>query len=186
MTAQRWNARHASARATGSDPGPPASVLLRAEPWLPERGVALDLACGRGANALWLAARGLQVLAWDWSSMAIEALREQPGADAIRAEVRDVVADPPVANSCDLIVISRFLDRASCPSLAAALVPGGVLCYQTFTRGLANPDYLLQPNELLTLFPTLDVRWYHEPAVDDPAERLEARLIAQRRADHAP
>ena len=78
--------------------------------------------------------------------------------------MRDVVACPPAPDSFDAIVVARFLERALCPAIAAALRPGGVLFYQTFTAGLANPDYLLGPNELLALFPTLAVCSYREPS----------------------
>jgi len=183
----RWDARHAEAEGEGSV----AAVLLQGEALLPRHGQALDLACGRGAGALWLAARGLQVSAWDYSAVAIERLQATAAARglAIDARPRDVLAEPPPADSFDLILVSHFLERSLCPAIAAALRPGGLLCYQTFgpavpgAAGPSNPAFRLTANELLRLFPGLTVRHYHEQAdlgaADDPLRGL-ALLVAQR------
>jgi len=89
----RWNRRHAEAEGVGEV----AQVLLCNAHLLPRRGRALDLACGRGASALWLAERGLEVHAWDLSPVAIERLQAEARARGLRVqcEVRDVVAQAP-------------------------------------------------------------------------------------------
>lgn len=183
----RWDARHADARDLGSPP----AILTRYQAMLPRSGRALDMACGRGAASLWLAQRGLTVDAWDFSPVAIARLRgaAAQGAGRIDAQVRDVLAEPPAPASFDLILVSHFLERDLCPAIAAALRPGGLLCYQTFgpavpgTGGPSNPDFRLAANELLRLFPALTVRAYHEPgehaAEDDPLRGL-ALLVAER------
>jgi tellurite methyltransferase len=182
-----WDARHAEAEGVGTV----AAVLQRNAALLPSNGRALDLACGRGANALWLAARGLEVSAWDYSAVAIERLQAAAAAQTldIDAAARDVLAAPPPPDSFDLILVSHFLERELCPAIAAALRPGGLLCYQTFGpavpggAGPSNPAFRLAANELLRLFPTLTVRDYHEPdalaPADDPLRGL-ALLVAQR------
>ena len=180
-----WDSRHAEA----DGPGEVAAVLTLNAGLLPVAGQALDLACGRGANALWLAQRGLKVSAWDWSAVAIERLR-QSAADrglSVDARVRDVLADPPPPASFDLIVVSHFLERALAPTIAAALRPGGVLCYQTFgprvpgAGGPTNPAFRLGENELLGLFPGLVVRDYRDPGrLADNGLRGMAMLLAQR------
>ena len=166
--ASKWNARYAF---SGEAVPPPAEVLSREARWLPggadgEAGglAALDLACGRAGNGEWLAARGFDVTAWDVSERVIEAIRSRPGSAIRTAEPRDVVARPPAPDTFDVIVVARFLERDLCPAIARALRPGGVLFYQTFTAGLANPAYLLGPNELLALFPTLAICSYREPS----------------------
>jgi len=93
--------------------------------------------------------------------------------------VRDVSQQPPEPESFDVIVVSRFLDRSICPAISRALKPDGVLFYQTFVHGLSNPDFLLAPNELLSLFSELHILEYHEP-VKDADGKAEARLIARR------
>ncbi len=164
----RWDLRHAEAEG----PGTVAQVLLRNRHLLPERGKALDLACGRGASALWLAEQGLEVHAWDFSPVAIERLRTEAAARGleIRAEVRDVVAEPPPPGGFDLILVSHFLERDLAPALVAALRPGGRLFYQTFVRevnlgrGPGRDEWRLAPNELLQLFSGLRLHHYREDA----------------------
>lgn len=163
---QKWNERY---QETERLPEPPA-VLVENRHLLPVRGQALDLACGLGAGALFLARTGLDVWAWDLSEVAISLLHTRAVAEGlvVHTEVRDVRCSPPEADRFDLILVSHFLERPLCPTLAAALRPGGLLFYQTFVqepvsdRGPANPAYRLDRNELLRLFPGLTVRFYRE------------------------
>jgi len=177
--ASKWNARYAYANNTVPEP---ADVLVNGTEFLPTTGVALDLACGRGGNAFYLGARGLSVHAWDISSTAIDWIVEHQSEFArhgqLFPEVRDVVAKPPPQNSFDVIVVSRFLDRTLCADLVDALKPDGVIFYQTFTAGLSNPDYLLQPNELAELFRDLQECYSFESPIDQQG-RSEACFIGK-------
>ncbi len=153
---------------------------------------ALDLAAGLGGNALLLTEKGLVTSAWDISTVAMERLSTLAAqlGQHIDCQVRDVVAAPPPADSFDVIVVSRFLERELCPQLTAALRPGGLLFYQTFIKektdpsiGPGNPAYLLAKNELLHLFPTLQLIAYREEGTLGRTEegfRNEAYLVAQR------
>lgn len=161
-----WNARYSAA-----DASPAAAQVLRDyRHLLPNSGRALDLACGLGGNALFLAEHSLQAHAWDASAVAIAKLKAHAAARnlTVHTEVRDVVAQPPEPGGFDVIVVSRFLDRGLAPALIAALRPNGLLFYQTFTRikvddsPLRNPAHLLDDNELLSLFAPLRVRAYRE------------------------
>lgn len=177
--ASKWNARYA----WSGDPVPaPAAVLSQGERWLPNPSLglyaALDLACGRAGNGEWLGARGFRVTAWDISDNAINSIRSRRGSHIHIAERRNIQADPPDPLSFDVIVVSRFLDRQLCPMISAALKAGGVLFYQTFTKGLNNPNYLLRPGELPRLFSELTVLDYHETDLD-AAGKAEARLVAK-------
>jgi SAM-dependent methyltransferase len=184
----KWDRRHGEA----AEIGEPAGVLTENAHLLPGRGRALDLACGRGANALFLAAAGLETHAWDLSPVAIERLGRaavERGL-SLSAEVRDVIARPPPAASFDLIVVSYFLERRLAPALADALRPRGLLLYETFVReavsdcGPSNPAFRLDDNELLRLFAGLRVRFYREEGrIGDPARgyRDLAMLVAEKR-----
>lgn len=172
---QKWNRRYAAA-----DPPARAALVLRDNlHLLPARGLALDLACGRGANALLLAEHGLTVEAWDLADVAIEALAAQAAQRrlAVHGRVRDVERQPPEPDRFDVIVVSHFFSRPLCPSLMAALRPGGLLFYQTWTRtrvddsGPRNPDFRLADNELLELFAPLRTRVYREEGRTGDAAR---------------
>lgn len=182
----KWDLRYADAAEM-----PPARVLLENVYLLPERGVALDLACGLGANALLLASRGLEVCAWDSSAVAIDKLRAlaQARGLTLQAEVRDVVARPPEPERFDVIIVSHFLDRSLAPHLMAALRADGLLFYQTFTRsrvhecGPRNLDYLLMDGELLTMFSPLQLMVYREEGLGgdvDQGFRGQALLVARK------
>ena len=186
---ERWNRVYDAA----PDKEIRAATVLREQSWLlPRAGQALDLACGRGGNAILLARHGLRVHAWDIADAAVAGLRrlcEREVLD-ILIQRRDVCARPPAESSFDVIAASRFLHRPLLPSLAAALRPRGLLFYQTFTEektaaaGPTNPDYLLRPNELLRAFSALRVLYYLEAGrVGDTTQghRDEAMLVAQRR-----
>ena len=167
---KKWDVRYSEASVSKISANKACEVLLQNQHLLPRHGRALDLACGLGANALLLAESGLEAYAWDSSSVAIEKLQQAAQVQRLSliAEVRDVVAAPPTENQFDVIVVCRFLERSLALRLAAALRPGGLLFYQTFTQirvsagGPKNTDYLLADNELLQLFAALRVRVYRE------------------------
>jgi len=184
----KWDSRY---RESNIGDSAPASVLQNNAHLLPENGLALDLACGLGANAIFLAQKGLMVSAWDISEVAIEKLKVFAGSSHldITPEVYDVEALLPPMNSFDVIVVSYFLNRELAVPLMAALKTGGLLFYQTYTRtkitdsGPSNPDFLLAENELLTMFSSLRVIHYRDEArVGDLGSgfRNEAMLIAQK------
>lgn len=157
---------------------------------LPESGRALDLACGLGANALFLAGRGLDTHAWDCSEVALEQLQETAASKGlnIHTEHRDVVENPPEQNSFDIIVVSRFLERTIIQYIIDAVRTGGLIFYQTYTvnkpdsYGPANPDFLLRENELLNLFSSLSLLFYRENGLTGNislGNRNEAMLVAK-------
>lgn len=186
---EKWDSRYRAIE----EPPRAAQVLREYAHLLPASGMALDLACGRGGNALLMARAGLEVSAWDLSPVAIQSLREIAEAEGlgIHAEARDVLAEPPSVASFDVIVVSYFLERELVPALCSALRPGGLLFYQTFIRdqvtpgGPSNPDFRLAENELLQLFSGLTLRVYREEGSAGNVEegfRNEALLVAQRPA----
>jgi 2-polyprenyl-3-methyl-5-hydroxy-6-metoxy-1,4-benzoquinol methylase len=141
--------------------GDAAEWLVTNAGFLPATGTALDVACGRGRNALWLAGRGLTVRAIDRDPVAIASLREAAAAGHVEidAEAVDLESGQPDLGRAryDLIVVTHYLHRPLFPILLAALRPQGVLVYETFTEAQArrgkptNPAFLLRPGELHTL-----------------------------------
>lgn len=185
----KWDLRH-----TGNDhPAQPCAVLADNAHLLPRQGTALDLACGLGGNALFLAKLGLRVSAWDLSPVAIHRLRAEAATRRldIDARERDVIVNPPKSAVFDVIVVSHFLERGLATAIAGALRPDGLLYYQTFTReavtdqGPSNPTYRLASNELLRLFAGLLVRVYREEGrLGDTSRGFRdlVQLVAQRPA----
>ena len=116
----------------------------------------LDLACGYGRHARFFAARGNNVVAVDRDAAALATLA---GDERIVTHAVDLEAGrwPLPGERFDAIVVTNYLHRPLFPFLLAALADDGVLIYETFARGNeaygrpANPDFLLQRDELLQL-----------------------------------
>jgi SAM-dependent methyltransferase len=146
--------------------GAPSPWLLAHASLLPVAGRALDVACGRGRHALWLAARGLQVRAIDRDRESLDALSREAQSLGlvVAADVVDLEAGPPgLGSGYRLIVVVNYLHRPLFPALRSALAPGGLLVYETFLetqgerRRPSRPEHLLRPGELLLLVSPLDV-----------------------------
>jgi len=180
-----WDERH-----RGQPPGEAEPFLAAMLARIP-RGVALDVAAGRGRNALALARAGMQVLAVDLSAEAMRIL-------AAAARTARLAIWPVVANldrfhlkdkSFDAIVNINFLDRALFPEFARALRPGGILIADTFLVDQAaiahprDPRFLLGHGELRALAGGLEIEEYREGAVTYPnGERaFRASMVARRR-----
>ncbi|MFI2753297.1 methyltransferase domain-containing protein [Cellulomonas sp. P22] len=97
-------------------------------------GSALDVGCGEGADALWLAARGWRVTATDISTVALARAAAQAEAQGLDVGWRhaDLLADPPEADAYDLVT-AQFMHLPADARvrmfgrLAEAVAPGGTL-----------------------------------------------------------
>jgi len=97
-------------------------------------GCALDVGCGEGADAIWLAERGWEVTAVDISAVAIERAHragEQAGVDVDWRAV-DLLAEPPAPRSYDLVSIQfpallRSAGDDAVQRVLDAVAPGGTL-----------------------------------------------------------
>ncbi|NOQ93397.1 MAG: methyltransferase domain-containing protein [Methylophaga sp.] len=169
----------------------PVEVLLENAFLLPDHGVALDLACGLGGSALFLAEKGLISHAWDISSVALDKLKQKADEKNLKVLVKQIYIDENSLpkNTFDVIVLSHFLDRSLCNAIMDALKPNGLLFYQTYVRdkmgscGPKNPAFLLARNELLQLFSPLNVLVYRENSLVGNlnfGERNEALFIGQK------
>ena len=184
----QWDERHRGKTAGEAEP-----FLVAMLARIP-RGVALDVAAGRGRNALALARAGLRVVAVDFSAEAMRFLAA--AARAARLAVWPVVANLDSFHlkdeSFDVIVNINFLDRALFPRFARALRPGGVLIADTFLVDQAatgyprDPRFLLGHGELRALAAGLEVEEYAEGVVTYPnGERAFRASIAARRRKSA-
>jgi SAM-dependent methyltransferase len=166
----------------------PSPWVVRWAPLIPAGAEVLDVACGSGRHARYLAARGCRVVAVDRDEAALAALAEVPG---VAVQLADLEAAPwPFApGRFDGVVVANYLHRPLFGALAAALRPGGVLVYETFMRGNealgrpSNPDFLLRPGELLETFAgRLTVVAFEQGRVDAPKPAVIQRICAAQTA----
>jgi tellurite methyltransferase len=171
----------------------PSAWLVGHQGDLPPDGDVLEVACGRGRNALWLARRGLKTTAVDRDAEAIATLDALARRDSLPLAARVVDLEGPRLSlghaAFDLIVVTHYLHRPLFPALRTALRPGGVLIYETFTRAQAlrgqptNPAFLLEPGELVRLVSPLQVVDARE---GDFEGRMVASVVALKRGRSAP
>jgi SAM-dependent methyltransferase len=160
-----------------------SEFMLSNAGFLPERGVALDLAAGEGRNSIFLAGKGLDVVAVDISLRALEkcirAARE--GKLRIHPVAADLNSFVIPAGVFDVVINFNYLQRDLAPRIVAALKPGGVLIFETLTvdhlrhKPDFSPDYLLKRGELLEMFRGLHLIKYREAEI---RARQSARSVA--------
>ena len=183
----KWDGRYAEG-AYQTRPHP--SAFLAANTALLPPGHALDLACGAGRNAIFLAQRGWTVDAVDISAVALERVRDRATGLAIRWLEQDLDAgfDPP--RDYDLIVNVRYVNLPLLRALLDCLRPGGTLLVEqhltppdhagTPVLGPRDSAFRVAPGALQAVADGLQVRRLHEGLVRDPdgSIRALARLIA--------
>lgn len=158
----RWDERYASRGAPAPEAiGPPAVFAPHAAAF-PAGGHALDLACGQGATAVWLARRGLSVRGLDVSPVAVEQARDLAARagveDRCHFEVVDLDDGLPPGPPADVIVCHRFRDRRLDRAITDRLVPGGLLAISALSAVGAAPGPLrAEPGELRAAFADLTV-----------------------------
>lgn len=167
----------------------PSAWVVRFAPQIRAGGSVLDLACGSGRHARYLADLGHRVLAVDIDAASVQSMA---GCSGIEARIADLEGGPwPFAGRrFDGIVVTRYLHRPLLAPLLEAVAPGGVLIYETFAAGNErygrprNPEFLLQPGELLEWARGhLRVIAFEDLYVDSPKPAMMQRICALRPAD---
>lgn len=190
----RWDARYRSGSYAGREH--PSALVAEWTPRMPP-GRVLDVACGAGRNALFLAATGRRVDAIDISPAGLE--RGRRAAAARGLDVRwleaDLEADPHAvpAGPYDAVVLVRFVSAALLPVLLERLAPGALLLVEQHLAtaedvvGPSSPRFRLAPNALLAQFLAAAggrdaVLRYREDVVTEPDGRRAAlaQLVARR------
>jgi tellurite methyltransferase len=148
------------------------------------RGRALDLAMGRGRHAIPLARAGHHVFGVDIDAQAVGGAMTHATAErlTIAGWCADLTRYPLPVARFDVVVVTRYLQRDLFGPIREAVVPGGIVLYETFTAaqralgtGPTSPDHLLEPQELRRRFDGFDVLFYDEASAPEAVARIVAR-----------
>lgn len=164
----------------------PRSLLIKAKPFLPHHGLALDVACGLGTNARFLIQSGLNVIGVDISRVALQqAKRTYPKLELICADMENIHFPD---TSFDVIINFYYLQRSLWDSFRKWLKPNGLLIIETLKIEMREvkpeicADYLLSPHELELAFADWNILYYQEgwTAQSTTHPRCVASLIARK------
>jgi SAM-dependent methyltransferase len=171
-------------------------LRVEASPWVTRFGVelapggaVLDVACGGGRHTRWFADRGHAVTAVDRDLGGVADLTADPRIELVERDLEDGSPWPFPSERFAGVVVTNYLNRPILPLLVDAVADGGWLLYETFAVGNerygrpTNPDFLLQPGELLdAVRGALRVVAYEDVVVQQPRPAAVQRLAATR--DH--
>lgn len=191
---KKWNARYrAGAYEEREHPSAWLASLIPNPITATPGARALDVACGLGRNARFLAREGYQVDAVDISAEGLaRADKRSPPDLPIRWQCVDLDDGlPATLTGYDLIVVVRFLDEKLFRELPSRLRPGGWLCVETHlateaeVAGPRHSRFRSQPGALASCFAGLEVHVQDEGLFTDPdGERVAlARFAGRRRSD---
>ena len=141
----------------------------------------LDVACGEGRHAVFFAERGFEVWAVDRTDPGLP-----PSVHFTKADLENAGPWPFAERKFAAIVVTNYLHRPLFARLAQSLDEGGVLIYETFMRGNerygkpSNPDFLLEPGELLEAFGALTVAAFEQGTLERPKKAVIQRVCVLR------
>ena len=157
----RWDERYAAREPLAiADVAPPAAFVDQVDRF-PVIGTALEVACGDGRGAVWLARRGLEVIALDVSPEAVGLARdlvERAGAST-RCHIEAVDLDDglPPGPPADVVLCHLFNAPALDGALLDRLAPGGLLAVAVLSEVGAEPGrFRARPGELLDRFGSVE------------------------------
>jgi SAM-dependent methyltransferase len=162
----------------------PSAWVRRWAGWIRPGGAVLDLACGTGRHARFLAQLGFDVDAVDRDRALF--VDPPPNVAVLEADLEGGPW-PYAGRRFDGVVVTNYLHRPLLPTLVESLERGGLLVYETFAAGNerfgkpSNPAFLLQPGELLeAVRGSLHVLGYEDLVVEEPRPAAVQRICARR------
>lgn len=147
---------------------------------LPTPAQVLDVACGNGRHAAYLASQGHQVTGIDRNAQALAQL--PASVQAIEADIENAPW-PLTGQQFDAVVVTNYLWRALWPHILGSVREGGMLIYETFAQGNeaygkpSRPDFLLTPGELLQVCAGWHIVAYEHGLRSQP-DRVVQRIVA--------
>lgn len=184
---ESWDERYAVGKYSSAEPH--KLLVELAEKLSP--GKALDLACGTGRHAIFLAEEGWTVTAVDNSSIGIEIARQRAKEKGVEVDFR--IADLEKGefeikeNAYDLICDFYYLQRDLFPQMQAGVKVGGIIISTIHIYGEGEEEgiFLLKEGELREFFRNFEILHYRETALTDKDagehHRRTAEIIAQRK-----
>jgi 2-polyprenyl-3-methyl-5-hydroxy-6-metoxy-1,4-benzoquinol methylase len=145
---------------------------------------ALDVAMGSGRHAVVMARAGLRTFGVDVKLAAVREAMAAARSEGVRVEgwCADLTQHALPRGRFDLVLVARYLQRDLFPALRAAVAPGGIVVYETFTtnqralgRPPTSPDHLLEPGELRWEFDGFELLFYEELLAPEAVARVVAR-----------
>ncbi|MCC7201076.1 MAG: class I SAM-dependent methyltransferase [Nitrospirae bacterium] len=167
----------------------PAQLLVEFLPLL-QKGRALDVAMGKGRNALFLASHGFKVTGLEKDKESIDVCRASARDTGLNIEIRETdledMASYKIENSSyDLVICFCYMQRNLIPLMKEALKPGGIIIYETFlidehltTGHPKRREFCFEHNELLHNFRDFRIMYYREG--QDANGTYKASLVAQK------
>jgi SAM-dependent methyltransferase len=163
---------------------PPYPAFADVDHLFPTRGQALEIACGRGRGAVWLASRGMTCWGVDVSPVAIDLARKLAELSGLarrcRFDVFDLNAGLPDGEPVDLVLCYLFRDHRLDRAIVDRLVPGGLLAVAVRSEVDVGPEefpdgsHRARAGELSNAFGHLEV-------LDEKEADGIARILARRR-----
>jgi SAM-dependent methyltransferase len=178
---------HAGRRPVLAQPGTPSPWVVRHASQIPAGGPVLDVACGRGRHTRFLLGRGHPVTAIDRDTRSVEDLGADGRVEVIEWDLERGRPFPLAGRHFAAVVVTNYLYRPVLADLVAAVAEGGVLLYETYTRGQerlgrpSSPAFLLEPGELLEAVRGLLRVLAYEDVVDFRPAAVQ-RIVAMREA----
>jgi SAM-dependent methyltransferase len=169
-----------------------------ASPWVerfadlvPAGGRVLDVACGAGRHLRFFRERGHPVTGVDRDVTGVTDLGGESDVEIVEVDLECGEPWPFAGRGFEAVVVANYLYRPILSDIVGAVAPGGVLLYETFRKGQEqfgrprNPDFLLDPGELLdAVRGALRVVAYEDLVLDDPPRAVQ-RIAAVRETDAA-
>ena len=177
MMARNWDEYYRIAENLDFTPAP---LLVEVADLLPP-GDALDLACGHGRNALYLARVGWKVTAVDSSRVALGLLGQRAAGLPIEAVGADLERHEFVIapSAYDLVCDFFYLQRDLFPALRQGVRPGGVFAGAIHLFDESHPSaFAIHPGELRAAFDGWKILYYSEGA-EAGHRRRAARILAR-------
>jgi SAM-dependent methyltransferase len=165
----------------------PSAWITRFGLTVPAGAPVLDVACGDGRHTRWFVARGHPATAVDRDLSGVADLTGDPGVELVEHDLEDGSPWPFAGRKFAAVVVTNYLYRPILADLVDAVADGGWLLYETFAVGNerfghpTNPDFLLQPGELLdAVRGALRVVAYEDVVVDEPRPAAVQHVAATR------